>query len=71
MCVCVFSSSFSDTTGSAEAKFHVEGKKVYSNGPGHLLFYIIANLRGGGGGGPLAGILPQICPRSAGRLAGL
>ena len=25
-----------------------QGKKVYSNGPGHLLFFIIVNLRGGG-----------------------
>ena len=43
----MFSNIFSETTGPAEAKFHVEGTKVYSNGPGHLLFFIIVNLRAG------------------------
>ena len=51
MCVC--SNIFSETTGPVEAKFHVEPswdrEKVYSNGPGggpgHLLFFIIVNLR--------------------------
>ena len=47
----MFSNIFSETTGPTEAKFHVEGKKVYSNGPGHFLFFIIVNLRRGGGGG--------------------
>ena len=42
--------------------------KPYSNDKGHLLFYIIVNP---GRRGHLAGILPQILPRSAGRLAGL
>ena len=60
MCVCVCSNIFSETIGPIEAKFHVDspwdmGKKVYSNGPGggpgHLLFFIIVNLRGRGGGG--------------------
>ena len=48
MCVCmceclsIFSNIFSsETTGPIEAKFHIEppwdrGRKVYSNGPGHM-----------------------------------
>ena len=52
ICVCVFSNIFSDATGPNEAKFNVEppwdSGKVYSNGPGHLLFFIIVSLRGAG-----------------------
>ena len=43
MCVCMstFSNISSETTGSIEAKFHMEppwdgGTKVCSNGPGHM-----------------------------------
>ena len=44
---------FSETTGPAEAKFNAEspwdrGRKFFSNGPGHLLFFIIVNLQGAG-----------------------
>ena len=57
VCVRVCSNIFSETTGPIEAKFHYGtsmeyGKKAYSNGPGggpgHLLFFIIVNLRGAG-----------------------
>ena len=44
-------------------------RKVNSNDSGHLLFFIIVSPREGGG--LLAGILPQVWPRSAGLLAGL
>ena len=49
VCVCVCSNIFSETTGPIEAKFPVEPTWVYSNGPGHLLFFIIVNLREGAG----------------------
>ena len=39
-------------------------RKAYTNDYGHLLLFIIVNLQGGGG--HLAGILPQIWPHSAG-----
>ena len=67
VCVCVF--KFSETAGPSEAKFHVappwdrgkDGK--HSNDLGHWLLFFIVNPRGRG---HLAGILPQIWPRSAG-----
>ena len=66
---------FSVTTGATEARFYAE-PPCDSNDLGHLLFFIlILSAYGGGGGGGgaglLAGILPQISPRSAFILAGL
>ena len=42
VCMSTFSSIFSETSGSIEAKFHMEppwdwGTKVCSNGPGHMI----------------------------------
>ena len=56
VCVCVCSNIFSETTGPIKAQFHVDlhgiGEyslfKWSSRGPGHLLFFIIVNLRGAG-----------------------
>ena len=49
---------------------HRIGEKIYSNDIGQLLFFILI-LSAPGGGGLLAGVLPQIWPGSAGLLAGL
>ena len=65
---------FSETTGPTEAKFHVAlpwvGEKMESlfNYLGHLLLFIIFNLRGAG---PFSRGLPQIWPHGAGLIAGL
>ena len=45
-------------------------ENFYSNDSGQLLFFILI-LSVPGGGGLLAGVLPQIWPGSAGLLAGL
>ena len=54
VCVC-FQISSLKPLGQLKPNFiwnrHGIGKKVYSNGPGHMLFFIIVNLRGGWGGG--------------------
>ena len=77
MRVCVCSNIFSETTEPTEAKFHVEPpwnrgiKFIQMVQVGVQVICCSSLLSTSGGGGLLAGILPQICPRSAGRLAGL
>ena len=77
VCVCVYvyvcSNIFSETTGPTEAKFYVEppwdrGRKFIQ-----MVQIICCSslLSTSVGRGLFAGILPYICPRSAGRLAGL
>ena len=58
VCVCVCSNIFSETTGQLKPNcmwnLHGIGEeglfKCSRRGPGHLLFFIIVNLRGGGRG---------------------
>ena len=49
---------------------HGIGEKIYLNDSGQLVFFILI-LSAPGGGGLLAGVLPQIWPGSEGLLAGL
>ena len=77
VCVCVCSNIFSETTGPTEAKFHVvppwnRGRKfIQMVQAGVQVICCSSLLSTSGGRGLLAGSLPLICPRSAGRLAGL
>ena len=73
LCSAQYICKFSETTEPTEA-FHVtppwergKGGKLIQNDLGHLLIVIIVYQEAG----DLAGILPQIWPRSAGLLAGL
>ena len=73
MFACVFK-IFSETTGPAEAKFHVEpqwnrGGKFIQMIP--VIFVLHLNIVSLLGRGLFVGLLPQMWPRSAGLLAGL
>ena len=75
VCACVCSNPFLKSLSQLKTKFtwdhhHGIGDKIHSNDSGQLLLFTLI-LSAPGGGGLLAGILPQLWPGSAGLLAGL